>query len=303
MPTSPITSRNSTPPTQTQNSSNKQQAANNIEENSVYFQTNQQTPNVKNPGSLFFQEPAEVTNCIFKFVIKNIKDSSYKEIESLALVNKSWRNYLKKQLEDNTTLDSIIMAKKAAYNEAEQLAKKKEIDTLDEKGDTPLVNAIKENNLALVIELIKQGANIEKANKGGFRPLHIAARDNYPEIAKFLCKNNIQIDATCQNSEVTALHLAAWRGNLDIVKLLLENGADINKKNKDGNTALFMTALKNCPEIAKIAKFLVNNQADYNIRNKSGQTALDWAIKNKRTEIAELLSQKMSPTDNKADLL
>ena len=49
----------------------------------------------------------------------------------------------------------------------------------------------------------------------------------------------------------TALHRAAQRGHLEVVKYLVEKGVDPNIKNNDGDDALYEAALNGCPEVVK----------------------------------------------------
>jgi ankyrin repeat protein len=59
----------------------------------------------------------------------------------------------------------------------------------------------------------------------------------YAEIAKLIIEKDIDINAK-DNDDITALWIVATNGNTEIVKLFLEKGADVNVKNKNGETAL-----------------------------------------------------------------
>ena len=58
-----------------------------------------------------------------------------------------------------------------------------------------------------------------------------------------------------------------------MIRLLLKKGADINARNKDGNTALLISSSKN-HDLDFITEFLVKNGADINVKNSEGATAL-----------------------------
>ena len=60
-------------------------------------------------------------------------------------------------------------------------------------------------------------------------------------------------------------------GQLEIVKYLVENGVDINAKDKDGKTTLMKTVENRNLEIVK---YLVDNGANVNAKNKNGNTPL-----------------------------
>ena len=57
------------------------------------------------------------------------------------------------------------------------------------------------------------------------------------------------------NTKRTALHVAARFGNPECVTILVENGADLEKEDKDGKTALELAVWKKqCPVIQELAK-------------------------------------------------
>ena len=84
----------------------------------------------------------------------------------------------------------------------------------------------------------------------------------------------------------TPLHEAAYWGNLDIAKLLLERGADVNAKSSVGNTPLYWAASRNNLDIAKL---LIENGADVNAKDLNGMTPLHWAAHRGNLDIAKLL--------------
>ena len=69
----------------------------------------------------------------------------------------------------------------------------------------------------------------------------------------------------CFNREETPLIKACYNGNYKIVKLLLENGADVNRQNDCRETPLFIS----CGEKLSIVKLLVEKKAKINLKNDS----------------------------------
>ena len=98
-----------------------------------------------------------------------------------------------------------------------------------------LHGAVMSESEELIKFLIKNGADVNAKNDEGITPLHIVL---YPEIAQILIAHGAVINAVSKNGD-TPLHVMAAEGDqtLDVVELLLENGADKSIKDKQGKTA------------------------------------------------------------------
>jgi ankyrin repeat protein len=95
------------------------------------------------------------------------------------------------------------------------------------------------------------------------------------------------IDVNMKDKEgYSALLIATEKGDIDMVKLLLEKGADVNARDIDGYTALMYVAYNGNLEIAKL---LLEHGADVHARDKDKWTALMIAKIQKRADIVELL--------------
>ena len=81
-----------------------------------------------------------------------------------------------------------------------------------------------------------------------------------------------------QGDDRSIWHLAVSKNNLGLLKKVSAFGADINAKDKDGNTPLHNAAMKT--ENAAILKFLIANGADVKSTTEFGETALDLANEN-----------------------
>jgi HEAT repeat protein len=86
--------------------------------------------------------------------------------------------------------------------------------------------------------------------------------------------------------DISALWLTSAKGHLDLVKILLDHGANINALSYHGTTALWVASQKG--QLA-VVKELLNRGADPTIRDDSGNTALFWASTNGHMEIVKLL--------------
>lgn len=82
------------------------------------------------------------------------------------------------------------------------------------------------------------------------------------------------------------LNYAAWDGNVEICELLLKHGADVNKQDRFGRTALMDASFKGRIETVK---FLLAKGANTEFKDKHGKTASDLAEENGFPELLELL--------------
>ena len=112
-------------------------------------------------------------------------------------------------------------------------------------------------------ELLQHEAQISKTRSAlGSTPLHFAVIGQNVDTLTFLL-TRAPVDSTNFYLE-TPLHWACRVGNPDIVSILIENGADVNFRDSEGNTSLHWANQEENPHIAKILK---NAGADPNIRN------------------------------------
>jgi len=91
-----------------------------------------------------------------------------------------------------------------------------------------------------------------------------------------------------QEEKDKKLKMASIAGQLDVVKLLIEAGADVNNKDKYGDTPLIYSSILGYLDITKI---LIEAKADINAKNNYGNTALIWALRNNHKEIVDLLKK------------
>jgi len=123
--------------------------------------------------------------------------------------------------------------------------------------------------------------------------VHDACEDGDLELVRELITTSpSEIWKTDEICYFSALHVAANHGHLEIVKLLLDAGADINRKSKSGETALHLAVVKNHIDVVKC---LLVRGADYSITNfhKRGtytirHTPRDVAVEEHLPEIVKL---------------
>jgi len=141
----------------------------------------------------------------------------------------------------------------------------------------------KERDLKLVKHFIFQGVDM---NAGNTPSLHWATENGHIEIVSLLVSNGANVNVQdCYNG--TPLHIIALGfGTIEIAQLLISRGADVNAKNKNGNTPLH-NAVQN--RTVEVVRLLVSKGADVNAKNKNGNTPTDIAHGQNRDEIMRIL--------------
>ncbi len=122
-------------------------------------------------------------------------------------------------------------------------------------GWTCLHFAADNDHLAICRLLIDKGAQVDAKSSGGWTPLHYAAGRNV-EIVRLLCDSGADVEAR-NNDGWRPLHFAACYGHISVVKELVEErNAEINARDRGGETAL--TTARQFNEL-DIAAFLVSH--------------------------------------------
>lgn len=112
-----------------------------------------------------------------------------------------------------------------------------DVDAVNAAGENALMMAALRNHLDLVEQLLARGAQV---NRPGWTPLHYAATNKGAHalaITRLLLEHHAYIDAESPNRS-TPLMMAARYGREEVVRLLLEEGADPTLRNQQGLDAI-----------------------------------------------------------------
>lgn len=143
---------------------------------------------------------------------------------------------------------------------------------LKRKLENEFLVAINSNDLLKVAEIINR-IDINFFSFVGLTPLNYAIRDSNIEMALFIIKNCNDDVIHFKNKFLnTYLHNAVEVEEIEIVKLLVERGADVNSKNAKGMTPLYYSILLRNFEITK---YLLSHGADPYIPTNEGKTPYD----------------------------
>ena len=126
----------------------------------------------------------------------------------------------------------------------------------------------------------------------GFFPLALAAFFGHADIVKFLLDHGADVQQAATNAQrVNALHAASANRHLDICRMLIEKGIDVNAKQEGGFTPLQEAAHNGQLELVDL---LLEHGADARTKNDQGQTALDVARASNHPEVVKALEQTAS---------
>ncbi|XP_006870677.1 PREDICTED: ankyrin repeat domain-containing protein 6 isoform X1 [Chrysochloris asiatica] len=135
-----------------------------------------------------------------------------------------------------------------------------------------------------VVQLINKGAKVA-VTKHGRTPLHLAANKGHLSVVQILLKAGCDLDVQ-DDGDQTALHRATVVGNTEILAALIQEGCALDRQDKDGNTALHEASWHG---FSQSAKLLVKAGANVLARNKAGNTALHLACQNSHSQSARVL--------------
>lgn len=177
----------------------------------------------------------------------------------------------------------------------------------DQTLKTPLMYAAERGHLKVVEVLLEQGGNVHIKDITYMTALMYAAVYNHPKVVEVLLKGGADVNAVAVDEAVqvycdipearyrfngsTALIWATQVGQTaltEVVRGLLHWKADVNVKDKLGNTALMYAALYGHCEIVGL---LLNNGAIVDTKNNYDKSALSFATEEGHKEIVQLLKE------------
>ncbi|MBP6851551.1 MAG: ankyrin repeat domain-containing protein [Rhodoferax sp.] len=157
-------------------------------------------------------------------------------------------------------------------------------NTVDPKGQHGLIQAFRDKSLKVAETLARWPKTVvEVRTTADESPLMFASLDGHLDLAKLLISRGADVNKTGW----APLHYAATRGHLAVMNLLLENHAYIDASSPNGTTPLMMAAFYGTPSAVKL---LLEAGADPLIKNEQGLTAIDFAHRNQRQDSADIIA-------------
>jgi ankyrin repeat protein len=169
-----------------------------------------------------------------------------------------------------------------------------DVNAKDSWGNTPLASM---SNGEVAKMLIDYGADTGVINKDGKTLLHCVAQHGTVEIIEFFISNGLDVNAK-DNEGQTPLFLAVEENSdVEVIKFLISKGADANAKNDNDFSILHMVA---CPDArngdaitvsAEVAEILISNGGDVNAKDCIGRIPLHIAVNSRVDGLLKCLSK------------
>ncbi|KAF7482915.1 Hypothetical predicted protein [Marmota monax] len=157
------------------------------------------------------------------------------------------------------------------------------------KNDDRLLQAVENGDSEKVASLLgKKGASATKHDSEGKTAFHLAATKGHVECLRVMVAHGVDVTAQDTTGH-SALHLAAKNGHHECVKKLLQSKCPAEGIDSSGKTALHYAVQSGHSEVCR---FLLDHGADVNSRDKNGRTALMLACEIGSSTIVEALIKK-----------
>lgn len=151
-----------------------------------------------------------------------------------------------------------------------------------------LVLAVENNNKPIVHALLEARADPNIQTEKGASVLRLAAREADLDIIKELVQRGAQVNPTDTSSELTPLQWALRRDDVELATFLLEAGTKVDVTDEQGRTPLLQAASNGD---LRLVNTLLKHGASVHARNKFGLTALKIAEMDGREDIRQALER------------
>ncbi len=241
----------------------------------------------------FYELPQDIRHLIIMHALD--KNSIAQSLRNLRLVNREFyaflnkdsiaRQHIVKELADNFDVSPRTIAlhiiKVCNLKPDDPVAQRLlEDNPVNKKLNGAFLNAVDDEDRARAQSLLRQGADVNAQTKDGETALMIAISKANADLAGLFLNIGVVDNAPDALDRVKGM-----------VELLLNAGADVNAREKDGKTALMWAAFNGHKNIVEL---LLKANAHVNVKDDKNNTALTIALLYERPEIVDLLRQYLT---------
>jgi ankyrin repeat protein len=157
-------------------------------------------------------------------------------------------------------------------------------------AESPIADAAARGDREAVKTLLKKAADVNAAQGDGMTALHWAAMNGDVELSEMLIYAGANVRATTRLGTYTPLYLASQQGHAKVIQSLVKAGADVKAGTPNGTTPLMVAAASGDVDSVRT---LLDNGAEINGRDGvRWQTPVMYAAANNRAAVIELLASK-----------
>lgn len=170
--------------------------------------------------------------------------------------------------------------------------KASDMDEQDKYGNTALMLATKDNQIETLLKLLASGADPNIKNNANNSAIKIAVKYGHIELVEILLNNGASLLDIDSNYFLDLWFDAVEQGRLKLVKLLLDNGADASAINEKGETAIVIAFDSEYHDIVHILEDKINNDIKHIYLSKK------WFLAIKESQvlvIKDMLENGMDP--------
>ena len=152
-------------------------------------------------------------------------------------------------------------------------------------GQDEILDYAREGNIKATKTILQESPElINHTNSKGFSPLILAAYHGQKKLVKLFLENGADVNYAYHQG--TALHASVFKGEIEIVEMLLDYDANINYQDENGSTALHYSIIYNKE---KISRLLLEKGANYNLADNSSKSPKNYAEEFLRYELLEIM--------------
>ncbi|XP_072172663.1 uncharacterized protein [Diadema setosum] len=228
-------------------------------------------------------------------LIEKQGDSNTKDLAScMATVAKDWFRITSQKASDPRQVRGFL---KAVSQDLGKAVLDRIVNLADSSGNTALHYSVSHGNFDIVLLLLSTGVcQANRPNRAGYTTIMLASlvpiqNEKHASVVTRLFREG-DVNLRASQAGQTALMLAVSKGRLDMVKLLLTEGSDVNTQDEDGSTALMCASEHGHLDIVKV--LLSHPQCDPHLEDNDGSTAFSIAMEAGHKDIGVLLYAHMN---------
>ncbi len=206
------------------------------------------------------------------------------------------KNKRKTRLEQEAAEKVISAVRSASEKEAlAALEGLKNINAVDDKGNTALIAAVESGRMKLVQQIISKKADVNVLNASERDALSYAVEMMKTDICRTLIDKGARVDRVYSDGS-GLIHMSAAGGNSEIVEMLASRLTSIDVRNASGETGLHVASAAGH---ASAVRALLKHGAGHEAKDDNGLRPIDRAQASGHKEVVEIFSKrfKQKPVD------